>query len=170
VVFLGAESTGKSTLTSHMAEHLDTAFVREYGRDHYAERDGKLTLDDYVTIARTHQQMEDSCLMEARGVLFIDTNALTTLFYSYYYNGGALPELHDIADRCVNRYDLTFVCDADIPFEQDGWRDNALLREKSHRMVLMDLNTRRVRYRLVSGSKDQRRAAVLAALAGPPIA
>ena len=161
VVFLGAESTGKSTLTGAAAEATNTAFMHEYGRDYYAEKGGQLDLPDYMHIARTHQQLEDRALMEARDFLFVDTNALTTLFYSYYYNGAALPELHQIAHDSLSRYDLTFVCDTDIPFEQDGWRDSAILREKSQRMVLMDLNNRKIPYAIVSGNLQARLGAVL---------
>lgn len=164
VVFLGAESTGKSTLASKLAKASNSVFVHEYGRDHYAAKGGQLTLEDYVHIAKTHQEIEDERLMEAREVLFIDTNALTTLFYSYYYNGAALPELHEIAAKCLPRYDVTVVCDTDIPFEQDGWRDNAVLREKSQRMVLMDLNNRRVPHLVAQGSLAARVSTVRAAL------
>jgi NadR type nicotinamide-nucleotide adenylyltransferase len=160
VVFLGAESTGKSTLTAAMAERRNTAFVHEVGRDYYAERGGVLTLHDYVEIARLHQRLEDERLMEARRFLFIDTNALTTLFYSYYYNGGALAQLHSVAAACLSRYDYSFLCAADIPFEQDGWRDTPALREKMQRMVLMDLVNRGIPYLPVAGSLDQRIATV----------
>lgn len=167
VVFLGAESTGKSTLAAHMAEAMGSAYVHEHGRDYHAARGGVLDLDDYVTIAREHMAIEDQRLMEARDVLFIDTNALTTLFYSYYYNGAARRALHEIAETCLERYDYSFVCDADIPFEQDGWRDTAELRTKSQRMVLMDLNARRVAYVTVSGSIEARAAKVTRAIAAP---
>lgn len=167
VVFLGAESTGKSTLTAHLAEAMGTAYVHEHGRDYHAARGGVLDLDDYVTIAREHMVIEDSRLMDARDVLFIDTNALTTLFYSYYYNGGARRPLHEIAEACLERYDYSFVCDADIPFEQDGWRDTAELRAKSQSMVLMELDARRVAYDTVSGSVAARADKVIRAIATP---
>lgn len=156
VVFMGAESTGKSTLCEHMAHHMNTASVAEYGREHYEKCGGRLTLEDYVHIAETHQRLEDEALMQAREFLFIDTNALTTLFFSYYYNGGALKRLHQIADACIDRYDHYLLCDTDIPFEQDGWRDTEGLREKSQRMILMDLNNRGLSYRLVSGNLTER--------------
>lgn len=163
-VFMGAESTGKSTLCAHMAGHLNTVFVPEYGREHYEKRGGILSLEDYVQIAETHQSLEDEALMQARDVLFIDTNALTTLFFSYYYNGSALRTLHAIADHCLMRYDHYLVCDTDIPFEQDGWRDTEVLREKSQRMILMDLNNRGVSYRLVSGNMTARTQIVMEVL------
>lgn len=167
VVLLGAESTGKSTLARHLAEASGTVFVHEHGRDYHAARGGVLDLDDYVTIAREHLAIEDRQLMEARDVLFIDTNALTTLFYSYYYNGSARRVLHAMAEACLDRYDYTFVCDTDIPFEQDGWRDTAELREKSQRAILMQLDAYRVAYDTVSGPLEMRTRKVMRALSDP---
>ncbi|MGE0309818.1 MAG: AAA family ATPase, partial [Acidimicrobiia bacterium] len=104
VAFLGAESTGKSTLAERMANELGTVHVSEYGRVHYDERGGQLDLDDYVIIARRHRELEDDAALRANRYLFEDTNAITTMFYSHYYNRESLPELRALADECRSRY------------------------------------------------------------------
>jgi NadR type nicotinamide-nucleotide adenylyltransferase len=156
IVIMGAESTGKSTLAAALAQRFDTSYVAEYGREHHAQRGGVLTLDDYLVIAREHQRLEDEASLEANRFLFIDTNAITTLAFSYYYNGAALPELHQIARACIHHYDLWLVCNDDIPFEQDGWRDTEALRTTMQRMILYDLNERGIRYHLISGDLERR--------------
>ena len=135
VVILGAESTGKSTLTARMADELATVHVAEYGRELYERRDGRLSLDDYVEIAQMHRQHEDEAILRANHYLFVDTNAITTMFFSHYYDRDSLPELRRLADECVNRYRHHIVCDDDIPFEQDGWRDNDVWRARMHGTV-----------------------------------
>jgi HTH-type transcriptional regulator, transcriptional repressor of NAD biosynthesis genes len=164
VVLLGAESTGKSTLTRRMAEAFDTVFVDEYGREHYEAKGGDLDLEDYVTIAEVHRQREDKAILRANRYLFVDTNAVTTMFFSHYYNRNSLPALACLADDCSTRYQHVFVCDDDIPFEQDGWRDNEVWRGRMHGMVLHDLTVRRIPYTLITGSIDDRIAQVVAAL------
>ena len=166
VVFLGAESTGKSALTQRMAEEFGTEFVAEYGRLHYEERGGELDLDDYVTIATRHRELEDDAALRANRYLFVDTNAITTMFFSYYYNRESLPARRAMADECRDRYQCVIVCDDDIPFEQDGWRDNKTWRGRMQGMVLHDLAVRGIEYHVVSGSLDKRVAQVMAALAG----
>lgn len=160
VVLMGAESTGKSTLTARLAAEFGTEQVQEYGRDHYAERGGKLELDDYVTIARVHRGLEDEAARRASRYLFIDTNAITTMFFSHYYNRGSLPELRHLAEECAARYRHVIVCDDDIPFEQDGWRDNDVWRGRMQGMVLHDLDVRGIPYHVASGSLDERVAQV----------
>ncbi len=168
VVFMGAESTGKSTLTERMALELNTSFVPEYGRTYYEERNGKLELEDYVYIAQHHRALEDQALLETdprvNQFLFVDTNALTTLFFSYYYNRGGLPELHHLAQKCKNRYAHVFLCEDDIPFEQDGWRDNAVWRGRMQGMILYDLEARGIGYTRISGTLEERVARVKAVL------
>lgn len=166
VVLMGAESTGKSTLAARLAAEFGTEHVQEYGREHYAARGGHLDLDDYVTIARIHRQLEDDAALRADRYLFVDTNAITTMFFSHYYNRESLPELHRLADDCASRYAHVIVCDDDIPFEQDGWRDNLVWRGRMQGMVLHDLAVRGIRYDIVSGSLDQRVAQVRAVLEG----
>lgn len=171
VVFLGAESTGKSTLARRMAQAFQTPFVAEYGREYYEQKGGVLTLEDYVHIAQRHRELEDTARLriaqtQGSGYLFIDTNALTTLFFSYYYNQGGLPALHQLANECKERYHYVFVCADDIPFEQDGWRDNALWRGRMQGLVLHDLDCRGIEYHLVYGSLAERVEQVKGVLAG----
>lgn len=174
VVFLGAESTGKSTLTQRMAQEFQTHFVAEYGREHYEQNGGVLTLPDYVQIAHKHREIEDNARLriaqtKGGGHLFVDTNALTTLFFSYYYNQGGLPELHKLANECKERYHYVFVCADDIPFEQDGWRDNAIWRGRMQGLMLHDLDCRGIEYSVVHGSLGERVEQVKRVLAGQPL-
>jgi len=62
VVILGAESTGKSTLTRALAEAFGTAWVREYGRDVYERENGALTEAHFLEIARGHRALEDEAI------------------------------------------------------------------------------------------------------------
>ena len=169
VVLMGAESTGKSTLSERLAREFETEHVREYGREHYAARGGHLDLDDYVAIARVHRDREDEGVRRASRYLFIDTNAVTTMFFSHYYNRDSRPELRRLAEECVTRYRHVIVCDDDIPFEQDGWRDNVVWRGRMQGMVLHDLATRRIPFHVVHGSLDERVAQVRSILLGQEV-
>ncbi len=166
VVFLGAESTGKSTLTERLAREYGTQFVPEVGREVWIEKNGVLELEDYLDIADRHRQLEDAALLESKRFLFVDTNAITTMFLGYAYEGSGLPALTELARAAETRYQHVFLCDADIPFEQDGWRDNPFWRDRAQGLIKYDLAVRGVPYTLVSGSLETRVAVVQAALEG----
>ncbi len=164
VVFFGAESTGKSTLTAQMAAEYKTKHVAEFGREVWQSKNGKLELSDYVFIAKRHRQLEEAVLLEANRFLFVDTNAITTMFLGYAYEGNGLPELTALAQAAETRYHHVFLCADDIPFEQDGWRDDAIWRSRAQGMVRYDLAVRGIRYTEVHGSLEQRIALVKAVL------
>jgi hypothetical protein len=98
--------------------------------------------------------------------LFVDTNAITTMFFSHYYNRDSRPDLRKLADDCRIRYQHVIVCADDIPFEQDGWRDNLVWRGRMQGMVVHDLAVRGISHSTVHGSLEQRVEQVKAILAG----
>jgi HTH-type transcriptional regulator, transcriptional repressor of NAD biosynthesis genes len=160
IVFMGAESTGKSTLTERLATKYQTNFVPEYGREVWVQKNGVLELSDYVHIAMHQRELEDAALLESNRFLFVDTNAITTMFWCYAYEGAGLPELTVLARAAESRYDQVFVCNDDIPFVQDGWRDDHIWRARQQSLILYDLTVRGVPYTIVSGSLEERLAQV----------
>ena len=164
VVFLGAESSGKSTLCAALAEACGTAWVPEYGRTLHEQKNGNLEFEDLLYIARRHAELEDEAAAQARGVLFCDTNAATTALYSYYYFHRCDPALRAMAAVCGQRYAHTFVCAPTVPFEQDGWRGPEALRSFQHGMILMQLDYFNIPYTLVEGTVEERMAQVRAIL------
>ncbi len=166
VVVLGAESTGKSTLVEALAQSFRTSFVPEYGRHVWEQQGGRLELDDYVHIARRHRELEDEARRRANRYVFVDTNALTTMLLCFAYEGDALPELADLARAAEQRYAYVILCDDDIPFEQDGWRDDAVWRSRVQGMVKFDLAVRGIESTTVTGSVEERVGQVRSLLAG----
>ena len=164
VVFLGAESSGKSTLCAALAEALGTAWVPEYGRTLHEQKHGNLAYEDLLYIARRHAELEDEAAPAARGWLFCDTNAATTALYSYYYFHRCDPALRAMAAVCGQRYAHTFVCAPTVPFAQDGWRGPEALRSFQHGMILMQLDYYGIPYTLVEGTVAERVAQVRAVL------
>lgn len=160
VVFMGAESTGKSTLTERLALEFQTNFVSEYGREVWMQKNGMLELSDYVDIAVHHRELEEAAILKSNRFLFVDTNAITTMFWCYAYEGAGLPELTNLARAAETRYDHVFVCNDNIPFVQDGWRDDAVWRSRQQSLIVYDLTVRGVPYTLVSGSLEERLAQV----------
>lgn len=160
VVFLGAESTGKTTLARAVAEALGEPYVEEVGRRLYVEAGGDLPLADYVTICREQVALEDALEGEARRFLFVDTNALTTQQYAFFFFGECPPEVRAYADRCRARYAHTFVCAPDLPFEADGHRAHAEVQRYQDGAIRNDLTVRGIPYSVVGGSLAARVAAV----------
>lgn len=169
VVFVGAESTGKSTLARHLAGRCRAGFVPEIGRFIWEEKQGRLDAGDYVEIAERHRDAEDAAVRQAAGPwVFVDTNALTTLLLGLCFGQvtePVPPALLHYADDCRSRYLHHFVCADDIPYEEEpGVRENADWRTHIQRLVLEDLERRGIAYTVLTGTLEQRAAKVMAVL------
>lgn len=168
VAILGAPSTGKSTLAERLASEHHTRWMPEHGRAfwHHHQRGRRLSPAQLVTLAREHLEREDAQLEASNRVLFTDTSAISTLTFARYYHGVAPDDLVDLADSAARRYDLTFVCDTDIPYEDTWDRSGPVRREAFQRQVVADLAVRNVPFVLIRGDLDTRVARVQACLAG----
>ena len=165
-VFLGAPSTGKSTLTERMARERNTLYMPEYGREywdaHQSER--RLTLEQLAELAEGHLEREETLLAQANGALFTDTNALTTRLFSLYYHGAVHPHLEQLANQCASRYDLVFVCADDIPYDDTWDRSGDTNRRVFQKQIVADLLVRKIPFFLLCGDLETRIAQVKAVL------
>ncbi|MDN4054390.1 ATP-binding protein [Massilia sp. YIM B02763] len=167
VVFVGAESTGKSTLAEFLARAYGTVSVPEIGRFIWEEKQGRLGPDDYVEIALRHRQAEDAARPQARRWLFVDTNALTTLLLGIQFKQVGDPPpaaLLRCADECRTRYAHTFVCADDIPYEEQEVRENEAWRGRIQQLVLQDLEARGIPHTVLHGGVEERARQVRAVL------
>lgn len=172
VVFVGAESTGKSTLSAYLADAYDTVAVPEIGRYIWEQKQGRLGPGDYVDIAVKHRAAEDEAMAQARRWLFVDTNALTTLLLGIEFRQVGDPppaELLRCADACKARYAHTFVCADDIPYEEQDVRENEAWRGRIQQLVLQDLDARGIPYTVVRGSVEERARQVRRVLDGASV-
>ena len=166
VVFLGGESTGKSTLAFQLARVCRTRFVAEYGRELWEQRAGldqALTYPDFVRIATEQIRREDAALAshDARAYVFCDTSPLTTYFYCQHLFGRAEEALIEAAAR---PYDVVFLCEADFPFEQDGTRQGTDFQALQQQWYAAELQRRGIPFQRLGGALDERIAQVLRVL------
>lgn len=170
VVFLGAPSTGKTTLARTLAAQSNTQWMPEYGREYWEQHqvERRLTPEQLVTIARRHIEREDALLRECDGYLFVDTNALTTWQFAMDYHGSALPELEALADQTIQRYDHVFLCDDDIPYDDTWDRSGEVQRHRFQAAIRAELARRRINHVVLRGDLETRLRRVISVLGECP--
>lgn len=158
VVFLGAPSTGKTTIASKLADEYKTIWMPEYGREYWEKHqvDRKLSLEQLVTIAEEHLERENKLIYQANQYLFTDTNAITTFMFSMYYHQCVHTKLAELATLAQSRYDLVFLCDADIPYDDTWDRSGDVRRKTFQKQIIADLLARRIPFIILSGDLETR--------------
>lgn len=153
VLFLGAESTGKTSLCRLLGARWGEPVAEEYGRELWVAKDGKLEFDDMLAIGKAQVEREERLLREAKRALVCDTSPLTTLSFSYELFGSADPALVALADRA---YDRVFLCMPDFPLVQDGTRQDEEFRARQHAFYIAELSRRGIPFVTLAGSAERR--------------
>lgn len=155
VAILGAESSGKSTLSEALARRYGTVWVPEYLREFVDTMQRVPYEEDQYGIALTQRAREDAAAASARRFLFCDTTPLMTAVYSRVYWGRVDAQLAQLDGR--HDYAWTFVTAPDTPWEPDGLqRESEAVRQDVHRMLVEELATRGIAYTLLKGDLPHR--------------
>ncbi len=125
VVFVGTESTGKTTISKALAEKHNTLWVHEYGRELWEELatgDIRTRFEDFWKVGKTQYAREQAAALHANRYLFCDTNAWTTAQWSKLYYGTVDQKLANLARATINDY-AWFMCGNEFGWVDDGVRE-----------------------------------------------
>ena len=158
VAFLGAPSTGKTSLAEMMSRELNTTWMPEYGREYWEknQKNRRLSLEQLVEIAEEHIRREDVMTVDANRFLVVDTDATTTCMFSLYYHGKVHPRLAQLANNTRDRYNLFFLCGDDIPYDDTWDRSGYANRTIFQKQIRADLLRRNIPFIDLKGSLDIR--------------
>lgn len=154
IVLTGPESTGKTTMAKKLADHFNTFWVEEYGREHFDKVNGKLTLDDISQIAETQVAREDAMAQKANKLLFCDTDLIVTQIWSQIYFKQCPEWIIEASKK--RTYHLFLLMDIDGPWVDDGTREFPHLRSFHFNRLRDELDAQRLNYKIISGSYEEK--------------
>jgi NadR type nicotinamide-nucleotide adenylyltransferase len=173
----GPESTGKSTLATHLAAHFGCEVVPEFGRAYCEAHGTDIGIDALIHIAETQDAMNRAAAarsMEADGnMVLFDTDPLITAVWADMMFGDPDPDpvskytRDPWFDDFSGYADLYLLLDIDLPFINDGLRVYSLASDRQHFFDLCkaELDNRGVQYALIQGEGDARFDAALEVIA-----
>jgi nicotinamide riboside kinase len=168
IAIYGPESTGKTTLSNQLAAHFNTEWAPEFARDYLQQKwDSNkeiCTPDDLLPIAIGQIKLENSALQKANNYLFVDTCLMTTKVFSEIYYGFCDSKLDKAARK--HKYDLFFLTDIDVPWEQDDLRDSPNDREITFEKFKHSLIENNKPFIVLSGNPETRFNKAIAIIEG----
>lgn len=178
IVAVGPESTGKSTLCAHLANHYETLWCREFARDYLIANDNVYNYDSLLTIARGQLMLEDECTaavvheQSAKSIvhspiysplsvfhsslLFIDTDMyVMKVWCEFVFKQCHQFILDEIAKR---KYDLYLLCNIDLPWTPDPLREypDAAPRKELYSIYKDLLTKQQTPWIEISGTNEER--------------
>lgn len=160
VLVVGGESTGKSTLVQNLAIAYNTNFVKEIGRETCEIAGGEeyMNAEDLYENFLRQKTEEMKAANDSNRILFVDTDALTTKFYSRFLleNSCEKRKCELLADAIsdINRFDLVLFLEPTVEFVQDGTRNEEIAsdREKYSKQIKSLFDERKIEYHCISGN------------------
>ena len=125
VVIIGPESTGKSELSSRLANHYGTLYVPEFARQYLTTNGTAYTINDLIEIAigqlATEEWLTIQCREKGKNLLFVDTDLqVIKTWGEFVFNRCDNNILKEIATR---KYHLFLLCNTDLPWVKDELRE-----------------------------------------------
>lgn len=153
VIILGTESTGKSTLTTKIADYFGVPYVQEMGREIIANSQN-FTFSDLFKVVKAHSAAIQDASNSFPPLLIIDTDLHLTASYARFCFQQEIPLTKE--DIQTQKADLYLYLGKDAPFIQDGTRltetDRNLL-DASHLQILKEKG---IFFEEISGNWEER--------------
>lgn len=154
IVLTGSESVGKTTLAQKLADHFVTNWIPEFAREYLENKPTPMEESDFLPIAKGHLLSEIEACKKANGILFLDTDLLTTKVYLERYYQSEIPWL---TKRALGlQYDASLFFDIDIPWEKDKLRDLGEEREEMKLRFLDAMKEAKREFFLIKGDYIER--------------
>ena len=165
IALLGAESTGKTSLSQHITEallaHVQTAaYVPEVLRE-WCQMNGRTpAFHEQRQIA---QQQAERIFSIQEGWVIADTTPLMTAVYSDYLFKDL--SLYEEALGLQAQFDLTLVMGLDVAWVADGLqRDGEHVREPVDHLIRQAMSKRQLPFKVIYGQGEARLNAALLAI------
>ncbi|SMO55498.1 AAA family ATPase [Solitalea koreensis] len=154
IAIIGPESTGKSTMAKHLANHYNTIWVPEYAREYCEGLDRECTLQDELNMFYGQLALEEKLIPKANQLLICDVTILNVKVWCDEVFGGT-PDF--VTEEIKNRhYDFYLLMNIDTEWEPDPQRNFPDKRQYFFDLYERELNALNANYEIISGLGETR--------------
>ncbi len=153
IVFTGPECSGKTVLSSKIAEKYSFGYVREVAREYLDLINNTYNYVDLLEIAKL-QVAEEKRIALDYNFICSDTDLLTIIIWSNEKYGRVDPIIQELWKADFAK--MYFLCTPDIPWTYDPQRENPFDRDRLfeiHKTILQENN---LPFQIISGDFESR--------------
>lgn len=122
IVLIGAESTGKSDLTTYISEKFNIPGIAEYARTYIEALQRNYSEQDVWNIAE-YQMQEEEKMQSSVEIYVADTDVLITQIWLEVKYRKESPNITNWLKK-QSQHSLYLLCEPDIPWQYDPVREN----------------------------------------------
>jgi len=162
IAIVGPECTGKTALSSFLAEHFQTLWAPEFARNYLETLNRPYKKQDLTIIAMGQIQLENELAARANKVLICDTNLIVIKIWSEFNYGDCDPEI--VKALSTQHYDLQLLTYIDIPWEDDPQREHPHQRKQLYEIYRSELLNTDAHFIQIKGKERERRTTAIRAI------
>lgn len=164
-IFVGPESTGKTTLCQSLSNKYSTPWVSEMCRIIAEEKTSIINpninakninfnfiLNDFINMANRQNYEENLLTQKANRILICDNDSFALTIWCERYLGKYYNEIYDIyknADYLENEKKIYILTKPNVPFVQDGLRDGEHIRDWMYNKFLEEFKNKNIKYYII---------------------
>jgi len=152
-VFTGPECSGKTVLSTWIANQFEVGYVREVAREYLDQRGNTYEYEDLLEIAKLQHDEEKSTQLIYNHIC-ADTDLLIIIIWSMEKFGKVDAVITSLWK--ANFPDVYFLCKPDIPWTYDPQRENPYDRHRLFDIQMNILLENNLRFYIVEGDLENR--------------
>jgi nicotinamide riboside kinase len=170
-VFIGPESSGKTTLCKLLSAKYNTLWVQEYCRVAAEEKakdtltpcdeiNFNFTLNDFINMAERQNKEEYEYSKKSNKLLICDNDTFALTIWCERYLNQYHTEIYDIyknADYLHNNEKIYILTKPNVAFIQDGFRDGEHIRDWMYLRFIEELEFKKMNYYIIDSPDYEER-------------
>lgn len=172
-IFVGPESTGKTTLCNYLSKKYSSPIVSEMCRTFAEEKiniinpkinaneiNFNFNLEDFIAMAHSQNKEEYKLTQKANNILICDNDSFALSIWCERYLGNYQNIIYDIYKNAIeleNEKKIYILTKPNVPFVQDGLRDGEHIREWMYNKFIEEFENKNIKYYILESHNYEER-------------